>query len=284
MVRSRVPGFIRSIVGLTLISDIGNISRVLITNRVGDNLGATIRKIYTVLAIGSITITVFMLFKVGTRVVISNSIAICVVSWGIISWFMVGISMVSGLVGKSRVRRLVSGCWVVNRSRLVSGCWVVNRSRLVGRSWVVDGSGLVGRSWVVDGRRFVGGSWVVDGSRLVGRSWVVDRSGLVGGGMGMVVTLGTGIVVTMGTGIVVTMGTGIVVTMGTSMVVTMGMGIVVTMGTGMVSVSGGMDRDVAGGMVGGFIFLLILVLVNLIGGSRGLTVHNCVRVSTGFVD
>jgi len=63
-----------------------------------------------------------------------------------------------------------------------------------------------------------------------------------------------------------------------------GRGMVVTMGAGMVSMSRGMDRDVAGGVAGGNIFLLILVLVNLIGGSSGLTVHNCVRVSTGFVD
>ena len=89
MVRSWVSGLIRSIMGLTLIPDISNITRVFITNLVGDNLSTTIRKIYTVFSIGSITITVFMLFKVGTRIVISNSIPIFVVSGGIIRRFMV---------------------------------------------------------------------------------------------------------------------------------------------------------------------------------------------------
>ena len=103
--------FIGSIVGLTLISDISNISRVFISNLVGDNLGSTIRKIYTIFSISSITITVFMLFKVGTRVVIKDSISIFIVSRGIICRFMVRISMVSRLVGRSR--------GMVDRSRLV---------------------------------------------------------------------------------------------------------------------------------------------------------------------
>jgi len=110
---------------------------------------------------------------------------------------------------------------------------------------------------------------VVDTGRLVVGSWVVDGRWSVGRGQ---------------KGIVHTMGTGMVVTIGMGIVVTMGMGIVVTMGMGMVSMSRCMDRDVAGGMVGDSIFLLILVLVNLIGGSRGLAGHNCVGISTGFMD
>ena len=111
--RFMMLGFIGSILGLTLISDISNISRVFISNLVGDNLGTAIRKIYTIFTIGSITITVFMLFKVGTRVVIKDSISIFIVSRGIISRFMVRISMVSGLVGRSR--------GMVDRSRFVDG-------------------------------------------------------------------------------------------------------------------------------------------------------------------
>ena len=117
MMRSR-PDFmelrvIGSIVGLTLISDISNITRVFITNRIGHNLGTTIRKIYTIFTISSITITVFMLFKVGTRVVIKDSISIFIVSRGIICRFMVRIGMVSRFVGRSR--------GMVDRSRLVDG-------------------------------------------------------------------------------------------------------------------------------------------------------------------
>ena len=106
-------GLIWSIMCLTLISDISNISRVFIANLIGDNLSTTIRKIYTIFSIGSITITVFMLFKVGTRVVIKDSISIFIVSRGIICRFMVRISMVSRLVGRSR--------GMVDRSRLVDG-------------------------------------------------------------------------------------------------------------------------------------------------------------------
>jgi len=153
-------------------------------------LGTTIRKIHTVFTIGGITITVLMLFKVGTRVVIKDSITIFVVSRGIISRLMVRISMVSGPVGGSR--------GMVDRSRLVGG------SRgMVDRGSFVNGSRLIGRSrGMVDRCVLVGRSWVVDGS------WVVDR------GRGMVViTMKTGrmVVVSMGKGmIVVTMGTGMV--------------------------------------------------------------------------
>ena len=223
-----------SIVGLTLISDISNISRVFISNLVGDNLGSTIRKIYTIFAISSITITVFMLFKVGTRVVIKDSITILVVGRGFISRLLVRISMVSRLVGRS---------WVVNRS------WMINWSR-----------------GVVDRGRFVDRSRVVNRSRLVNRGWVVNR--------------GRGVVIVMMTAMKVTMRTAMEVTMGTTMEVITEM----TMGTCMKSMSRGMDRDMAGGVVGSNVFLLILVLVYLIRGSSGLTVHNCMGVSTGFVD
>ena len=111
--RFMMLGFIGSIVGLTLISDISNISRVFISNLVGDNLGTAIRKIYTIFTISSMTITVFMLFKVGTRVVIKDSISIFIVSRGIICRFMIRIGMVSRFVGRSR--------GMVDRSRLVDG-------------------------------------------------------------------------------------------------------------------------------------------------------------------
>ena len=43
---------------------------------ISDNLGTTIRKIDTVFAIGSVTITVFMMIEVGTRIVIGDSVGV----------------------------------------------------------------------------------------------------------------------------------------------------------------------------------------------------------------
>ena len=159
MVRSRGLGLIRSIVSLTLVFDICDVSRVSISYRVGDNLGTTIRKGNTVFTRGSITITVLILSKVGPRVVISDSITILVDSWAIISGLM---------VRRSRVSRLVGRSWVGNHSRFVD-----NRGRFVGR----------GRGRVVDGSRFVGRGWVEDGSM-----GMVDSmgKGMVGNGVGKV--------------------------------------------------------------------------------------------------
>ena len=53
---------------------------------------------------------------------------------------------------------------------------------------------------------------------------------------------------------------------------------------GMMSMGRGVDGNVARGRVGRNVFLLILVLVNLIRGGSGLTVHNSMRVGTGFVN
>ena len=55
-------------------------------------------------------------------------------------------------------------------------------------------------------------------------------------------------------------------------------------GLGMVSMGRGMDGNVAGGRVGRNVFLLILVLLNLIGGGSRLAVHNGMGVGMGFVD
>ena len=161
-VGSRLVGLI---VGLTLVPHISHIARVGISNIVGDNLGAAIRKVDTVLAIGSIVITVLIGSKVGTRVVISNSILILVDSRSVISRLMVG----SWLV-RSRMRGRLVGSRV--RSRLV-GSRMGNRlegSRLVG-------SRLVDRGWVVDGSRLVG--W----SRSIHRSWSMVNRGVVSRGM-----------------------------------------------------------------------------------------------------
>ena len=78
-------------------------------------MGATIRKSYTIFTIGSITITVLLLGKVGTRVVIMDSITIFIESWSIISRLMVRIGMVSRPVG--RCRCMVDRSWLINWSR-----------------------------------------------------------------------------------------------------------------------------------------------------------------------
>jgi len=191
MVRSRSVGLISRILGLALVSDISNISRVLIPNIVGDNLGTTIGKSYTVFTRGSITITVLTLSKVGTRVVISDSITILVKSWAFISGLMVSLLRVSGLVGGSRLvdwSRLVDRGRVV-RSGLVDWGRFVDRGRVV-RSGLVDWGRIVDRILVVNGR--VGGVGLrmsmvngvtVDG---VGESMVAMNVGMVTVNVGMV--------------------------------------------------------------------------------------------------
>ena len=62
--RGRVVGLFRRKLGLTLIPHISNKSRVFIGNRISDNLGTSIRKIYTILTSGLLTITSFVLSKV----------------------------------------------------------------------------------------------------------------------------------------------------------------------------------------------------------------------------
>ena len=61
--RSWVVGFFRKL-GLAFVSYIGNISRVLISHRIGDNLDTSIGKSYTVLTIGRLFVTDFILCKV----------------------------------------------------------------------------------------------------------------------------------------------------------------------------------------------------------------------------
>jgi hypothetical protein len=197
MIRSGFLGLIYGISGLTLVFDIGDVSRVGISDGVGDNLGTTIGESYTVFTAGSITITVLILSKVGSRVVISDSIAILVDSGAIISGLMVSGSGVSGLVGGSWVSNnsgfVDNGGGFVSRSGFVSGSWVVDRSGFVSGSGVVDRSGLVvSGSWVVDGSGMVDGmvgtmvGKTVVGETMVGKTMVGKRvgNGCVDGDMG----------------------------------------------------------------------------------------------------
>jgi len=293
MVRSRSIGLISRVLGFAFISDISNISRVLIPNIIGDNLGTTIGKIYTVFTRGSITITVFTLSKVGTRVVISDSITVLVESWAFISGLMVSLLRVSGLVGRSRL---------VDWGRLVDRGRVVDRSGLVGRSLVNNGSGVVYGSRLVDWGRIVDGRVGGVGLRMsmvngvtvdgVGESMVAVDIGMVTVNVGMV-TMEVGMVI-MNVGMVtmevsmVTMEVGMVtievdmVTMKVSMI-TMNVGMV-TMNGSMVSMVKVKSTVMARGVDTSNIFLLVVVLVNLIGSGSGLGVHSGMVFTMGSTD
>ena len=176
---SGLLGLIGSIVSLTLVSDISNIARVAIGNVVGHNLGTAIGKSHAVLAIGSITITVLVLGKASSRVIISNSIAVLVDSRAIISGLMVSRSWVGGLVGRSRgSHRLVSRSRgrVVDRSGLV-----VSRSGMVDRGMDRDVAGSMSSGNILL-LIVVLVDLIRGGSGLGGHLGVVRAMGFVDGG------------------------------------------------------------------------------------------------------
>merc|ERR1719223_27793 len=124
-----------SIVGLSRVLNISNISAVGISNLVVDGLGPAVREGYLVGSGGGVSITVLPGAELGARVVISNSVVVGVHSGLIVGGLLVGNG---GLVGGGR--------GVVDGSSLVGG-----------RRGVVDGGGLV------------------DGGRDVSRGGLVDR-------------------------------------------------------------------------------------------------------------
>ena len=125
--RGRFVSWCRSIFGFTRVLNISNISRVVISNSVGDSLGAAIRKKDIVLAIGSISITSFIVSKVNTRVIISYSIGIVIVG--------------RSFIGRCR---FVSRCRFVDRCRSVSR-GMVNRYMV---NWGMVNRGMVNTSMV----------------------------------------------------------------------------------------------------------------------------------------
>merc|ERR1719308_622562 len=64
----------RSVVGNSLIGDISNITTVGISNIVVDHLGPAVRKSYSIGSTGGVTISLLILTKLGSTVVISHSI------------------------------------------------------------------------------------------------------------------------------------------------------------------------------------------------------------------
>ena len=97
---SLVGGLVLGVLGLALVLDINDVARGGITDSVGDDLGPAVGKSNAVLAVGGIAIPSLVLAKVGTRVVILNTVLVGVGSRLIISGLLVGRG---GLViGRSR--------------------------------------------------------------------------------------------------------------------------------------------------------------------------------------
>ena len=68
----------RSVFGFTSVFDVSDVSAMSIVNMVSHNLESAIGKSNTVFARGSISVTVFILTKVSSRVVIGHSILVIV--------------------------------------------------------------------------------------------------------------------------------------------------------------------------------------------------------------
>ena len=113
-----VAGLVLIIVGLSLVLDIGNISRVVISNSVANMLDAAIGKGDAVSTVGGISVTGLGGVKVNITVLIVDGIAVLVVS-GLI------------IVGWGSV---VSRPGVVGRGRVVAGSGVVSIGSSHGKS------------------------------------------------------------------------------------------------------------------------------------------------------
>ena len=248
-VRGRVVGLV---VGLALIPHVGDIAGVSIIDMVGDDLGAAIRKSNTVLARGSVVVTVLVGSKVGARVVIGNGILV-VVHWG-------------SIIGRLVVGRRVG--------------------RLVGRSGVRVGGGLVGRSGVRERSGLEGGGWMRVGGRLVGWSRVVgsrvhrmNRGRVVGGrvdGSGVVrsrVRVGSRVSTVVGGSVDGVVSRGVVG--GTVLLLIVGLVHLVRGGGGLAHHLGGVAAVglVDGGVDGGGIALLDALVRVLVGRGQGHQGH-----------
>ena len=170
-------------------------------------MGATIGKSYTIFTIGSITITGFILSKVGTRVVISNSISISVDSWAIISRLRVSWVNNGSMVDRGMVNRDMVDRGVVDRSSMEDGSMV---DSIMNRGMV---NSMMSRCMM---------------NSMVERCGMEDRS--------------------------------------------------------MVSMNIFVGMEGNRGMVGSSILLLVVVLVDLIGGGSRLAVDSCAIATMGFVD
>ena len=80
-----------SIGSMAFIGNFGNVTGISVSGVVSYSLGTAIGKEYTVLTLGGITITLFVLSEVSTTVVILNSIFISVYCWGIFVYWSLSI-------------------------------------------------------------------------------------------------------------------------------------------------------------------------------------------------
>jgi hypothetical protein len=176
---SLVRGLVLGVSGLSLVCHISNIARVGISNIVGDNLGPAVRKGNAVRTMGGIAVPALIRGKVGTAVVVLDSISILVNGGGIILGLLAMVGGGWGMV--NGVRIMVSrgmDHWLVCRGEgMVGGD--MDRSRCVVSRGMDHRGGMVhGSGGMVSGSMDDRG--VVGSGAVVGRS--MDHWGTVGSG------------------------------------------------------------------------------------------------------
>ena len=139
--RSRlVGGRGRSILGLSGVGDISNITAVSISNIVVDSLDSAVRKSNRVGSSGGISITVLSSIELRSRVVISNSIVVGIHSGLIIGRLLVGRGMDRGMVGRGSMD---NGSGMDNGSSMDNGAGSMdNWGSMVSRGRAVRGGGI----------------------------------------------------------------------------------------------------------------------------------------------
>jgi hypothetical protein len=197
---SLVRGLVLGVSSLSLVCHISNIARVGISNIVVDNLGPAVRKGNAVRTMSGIAVPALIRGKVGTTVVILDSISILVYGRGIILGLLAmvggGRGMVSG--GRGMVSRGMDHWLVCRRRGMVGGD--MDRGRcVVGRGMDHRGGVVHGCGGMVSGSMDDRG--VVRSGGAVSRGMdhrgsVGSRGGVVGSAMdGLVGVLGDGSIV-----------------------------------------------------------------------------------------
>jgi hypothetical protein len=119
---------------LSLVRDVGNVARVGVCHRVGDDLGAAVREGHAVLAVGSVVITVLVCLEVGSGIIVVDAVVVVVDRSGDVLGFLVASSvgsggMVSGSMdwGGGMVSRSVNRGWCMISWGVDRGGCVVSR-------------------------------------------------------------------------------------------------------------------------------------------------------------
>jgi hypothetical protein len=194
---SLVRGLVLGVSGLSFVCHISNIARVGISNIVVDDLGPAVRKGNTVRTTGGIAIPALIRSKVGTAVVVLDSISILVdggaIILGLLAMVGGGRGMVSGgrdMVSRGMDHWLVCRCGGMVGGDMDGGRCVVSRGMDHRGSVVNRSGGMVSGS--MDDRGVVRSRGVVSGS--------MDYRGAVGSGCRMVGSAMDGPVGVMGDG------------------------------------------------------------------------------------